>query len=81
MATNPDPKNNPSAPSLSLLEVTAVVHEAKMRLMLDFDGDGLDPIAEQHFYLAMAALNQAEAHCQLADMHQQRALSPGRPPS
>ena len=39
---------------------------------------GLDPVAEQHYLLAIGALEQAERFATLADLHQARALGEQR---
>lgn len=39
---------------------------------------GLDPVAEQHYLLAIGALEQAQRFATLADLHQARALGEQR---
>jgi len=41
---------------------------------------GLDPVAEQHYLLAIGALEQAQRFATLADLHQARALGEQRGP-
>lgn len=67
MATEPQ--------DLRVDELHQIVDAAHVRLMLDFDGSELAPLAQQHFLLCMAALNQAKAHAKLASMHHARELA------
>lgn len=53
----------------------------ELRSSLLFDNavtDGLDGLAEQHFLLAMSALEQAWRQMQIAHIHQTRALARNR---
>lgn len=46
----------------------------RAKFLFDFETDGIAPFAEQHFLLALAALDQAARNMRLADMHHASAL-------
>ena len=43
-------------------------------VLFDTDGDPAEALAEQHFLLALTALEQAKTHFRLASIYQSRAL-------
>jgi len=63
---------------MNLQELTQSLEKLRETWLLEFDGAGLDVMAEQHLLLALSALESAQRHAHLAELFQARALSSSR---
>jgi hypothetical protein len=62
----------------TLQQLAEEVENLRFGSIMNVDTAGADPMAEEHFLLAVAALEQAKIHLRLARLHQVRALAGGR---
>lgn len=72
--------SQPQLPSeLDIEDVPGPIKELRARFLCDIDAESLDAEAEQHFLLALSALEQAERFAQLAvyQTRQARATTKG----
>ena len=52
------------------LDMVMVVDKVYSILLFDTDPKGMDPVAEQHYLLALTQLEQAKANLTLANLYQ-----------
>jgi hypothetical protein len=51
------------------------IERVRRDCLCDIDGAGAEAVAEQHYLLALAALDEAQRHARLASIHQSRGLT------
>lgn len=72
-----DPNHEPELDLSEPRELEAyakAIEDVRMRALLEHDGTGLDPLAEQHFCIALDLLSQARHQVSIASLIQARAL-------
>jgi hypothetical protein len=75
--TTHEPELNLSKPR-ELTAYAKTIEDVRMRALLEHDGTGLDPLAEQHFCIALDLLSQARHQVSIASLIQARALGSRR---
>ena len=57
-----------------LKKMSETISNLRIDLMFGFDDTSMEAIAEQHYLLALSALEQAHIQMKLAHIHQMRAM-------